>query len=107
MRGKILKNAFRLKNNLEFSKVGIGKDLTIKQREVNRELRKELTNKRKDDPSKNWGIRPGFHASLSALRIRVPCPRSVYGHGVSFPCTRLLLKPFRVKSSFQTWWYLD
>ncbi|KAH3781543.1 hypothetical protein DPMN_159374 [Dreissena polymorpha] len=57
MRGKILKNAFHLKNNLEFSKVGIGKDLTIKQREVNRGLRKELSNKRNYDPSKNWGIR--------------------------------------------------
>ena len=57
IRGVILRNAFRMKNNEQFSKVGIGRDLTVKQRETNRELRNELAIKRKDDPNKNWGIR--------------------------------------------------
>lgn len=57
IRGAILRNAFRMKNNEQFSKVGIGRDLTVKQRETNRELRNELAIKRKDDPNKHWGIR--------------------------------------------------
>ncbi|KAH3893205.1 hypothetical protein DPMN_017349 [Dreissena polymorpha] len=57
IRGMILRNAFRMKNNEGFSKVGIGRDLTVRQREINHELRKELTIKRKNDPNRNWGIR--------------------------------------------------
>ncbi|KAH3781740.1 hypothetical protein DPMN_159644 [Dreissena polymorpha] len=40
----------------EYSKVGIGRNLTIKQRELNPELSKEVMNRRKDNPSENWGI---------------------------------------------------
>ena len=30
-------------------------------------------------------LRPVFHASVSALRFRVPCPHFVYGHGAPIP----------------------
>ncbi|KAL4222253.1 hypothetical protein ACF0H5_018290 [Mactra antiquata] len=57
IRGSILRNAYKLKNSDLYRKVGIGRDLTNKQREDNKVLRKELDKMKKSLPGKNWGIR--------------------------------------------------
>ena len=56
-RGGILRNSYKLKNNSKLKKVGIGRDLTKKQREVSKVIRKDLLKIRVDQPGKNWGIR--------------------------------------------------
>lgn len=57
VRGQILRNAHKLKNSETFKKVGIGRDLTKKQREANKALRKQLLKLKKDEPENNWAIR--------------------------------------------------
>lgn len=57
VRGGILKNAHKLRNSVNFKKVGISRDLTKKQREINKGLRKELQTVQKRFPDRNWGIR--------------------------------------------------
>ena len=56
-RGNILKNSYKLKSSSKFKNVGIGRDLTKKQREANKILRKDLVKARADQPEKNWVIR--------------------------------------------------
>lgn len=58
-RGLILRNAYKLKSaKVESHKrIGIGRDLTKKQREQNRALRRELERQRSDFPDKRWVIR--------------------------------------------------
>lgn len=56
-RGGILRNSYKLRNNSKFKKVGIGRDLTKKQRETNMVMRKDLLKMRVDQPEKTWGIR--------------------------------------------------
>lgn len=57
VRGDILKNAYKLKDSADFKKVGIGRDLTKRQREANKALRKELQQRKKDQPDRKWAIR--------------------------------------------------
>ncbi|KAH3707184.1 hypothetical protein DPMN_066581 [Dreissena polymorpha] len=57
-RGEILRNAFKLKGMGKLSKVGIGRDLTQKQREHNANLRKLLEEKRRV-PGTNVGYPSG------------------------------------------------
>ncbi|KAH3882488.1 hypothetical protein DPMN_006428 [Dreissena polymorpha] len=56
-RGEILRNAYKLKDISRLSKVGIGRDLTQKQRENNIILKKTLEATKKDFPGKIWAIR--------------------------------------------------
>lgn len=56
-RGNVLKNAYKLKNNQDFRKIGIGKDLTQKQRLAGKKLREELNEKKREFPGKIWAIR--------------------------------------------------
>lgn len=59
MRGSVLRNAYKLKSaKVESHKrLGIGRDMTKKQRDLNRVLRQELDKKRNDFPDKRWVIR--------------------------------------------------
>ena len=56
---KLLRSASKLKNTKiqAHKKIGIGRDLTKKQRERNDELRSQFAKIKKDFTNRNWAIR--------------------------------------------------
>ena len=72
-RGTILKNAYKLKNSADMKKVGIGRDLTRRQREANKLLRKELQRVKNDRPERSWAIRRDKIVEVPARDKTVKC----------------------------------
>jgi len=83
-RGRILRNAYKLKDaNVDHKKIGISKDLTQSQRDSNKQLRVRLEKLKKDKPNQKWAIRRGKIIELNSIRPSGIPPRPGDGPGFS------------------------
>ena len=55
MRFNIISNAYKLKNIPRYHKVYLKPDLTIKERDLRKELRTDLDKMISEEPNKKWG----------------------------------------------------